>query len=298
MVRAAVVLPSIRQDDLAIISSNVFGYRPINTNVSIGTALSFADTGGNIAAAGIIRKTADQYYYSFTTPGGAANINMDVARFVDSNGSASVIGMLDSKLQLFDSHGNLIASAGTAATNANPSLDASLALSLSGGVYYVAAESIGNYGDIGQFTMNGSIVPAGPAILGLSSQLNATIITGGTGTLGVSVANTAAPFNNSLNYSVSAAVTSGTATLGTLATTSGTVAAGSSQLATVAATSTVIGSHIVGFTASDLGGSSGTQAASATLTVLGHAQPTLTASSPSQPIVIVGAGSNRQSDAF
>ena len=178
--------PNNNQDDLAIISANVFGYRPINTNVSIGTALSFADTGGNIAAAGIIRKTTDQYYYSFTTPGGPANINMDVARFVDSSGSSSVIGMLDSKLQLFDSNGNLLASAGTAATNANPSLDANLSLSLSGGVYYVAAESIGNYGDIGQFTMNGLVVPPGPAILGLSNPLNATVITGGTGTLGVS----------------------------------------------------------------------------------------------------------------
>jgi hypothetical protein len=280
---------NIYQDDVSIISANVFGYRPINPNVSIGTALSFADTTGNIAAAGIIRKTTDQYYYSFTTPGGPANINMDVARFVDSNGSPSVIGMLDSKLQLFDSSGNLIMSAGTAAAPSNPILDASLSMSLSGGVYYVAAESIGNYGDIGQFTMNGSIVPPGPPVLGLSNPLNATIITGGTGTLGISIGNTAAPFNNSLNYSVSAALTSGTAALGTLTPASGTVAAGSSQFATIAATSTVIGSHIVGFLAADLGGSSGTQSASATLTVVDHAQPTLTASNPSQPVVIVGA---------
>ena len=58
----------------------------------------------------------------------------------------------------------------------------------------MAAESIGNYGDIGQFTMNGLVVPPGPAILGLSNPLNATVITGGTGTLGVSVGNTAARF--------------------------------------------------------------------------------------------------------
>src|SRR5262249_44120747 len=55
---------SSTQNDVNIISANVFGYRPINSNVSIGTALSFADSGGNIAAAGIIRKTSDQYYYS------------------------------------------------------------------------------------------------------------------------------------------------------------------------------------------------------------------------------------------
>ncbi len=38
-----------------------------------------------------------------------------------------------------------------------------------------------------------------------------------------------------------------------------------------------------------MGGSSGTQAASATLTVVAHALPSLTAANPSQPIVIVGA---------
>jgi hypothetical protein len=277
------------QDDLNIISSNVFGYRPINTNVNLGTAISFADSGGNIAASGVIRKTSDQYYYSFTTPGGTANINMDVARFVDSSGSAITIGMLNSKLQLFDSQGNLVASSGSAATNSNPSLDASLSLSLSGGVYYVAAGSIGNYGDIGQFTMNGSFVPQGPAMLGLANPLNATIITGGTGTLGVSVGNTAAPFNFNLNYSLSAALTSGTAALTTITPSSGTVAAGSSQLATVAATSNVIGSHTIGFTAVDLSGSSGSQSASATLTVVDHVQPALSASAPSQSVVIIGA---------
>ena len=289
---------TVYQDDLAILSSNVYGYRPINPNTSIGTALSFADTSGNVSAAGVIRKTTDQYYYEFMTPGGATNINMDVARFVDSSGSVSVIGMLNSKLQLFDGQGNLIASAGSAATNSNPSLDANLSLSLSGGVYYVAAESVGNYGDIGQFTMNGSIVPPGPAVLGLANAVNSTIITGGTGTLGASVGNTAAPFNNSLNYSISAALVSGTATLGAVTPSSGTVAAGSSQLATVAATSTVLGNHTVGFTAGDVGGSSGTQSLTATLTVLDHAQPALSAAPPSAAVVIVGARHHVRSDAL
>ncbi len=280
--------PNNNQDDLSIISSNVFGYRPLNANSSIATAAPLADSGGNIASAGVIRTTTDHYYYSFMTPGGTASINMDVARFTDSSGSTSVIGTLDSKLQLFDGSGHLIASAGTAASPANPSLDASLSLSLSGGVYYLAAASIGNYGDIGQFTLGGSIVPPGPAVLGLT-PVNATIISGATGAVGVTVANTAAPFNSSLKYSLSAALTGGTATLAALSPSSGTVAAGSSQLATVAATSTVLGTHIVGFAALDSHAANGPQSASATLTVLAHAQPALVIADPGPPTVIVGA---------
>jgi hypothetical protein len=276
------------QDDLAIISANVFGYRPANANGSMATAAPLVDSGGSIASSGIIRKVTDQYYYTFTTPGGAATINMDAARFTDSYGSTSVIGMLNSKLQLFDSSGNLIASAGTAASPTSPSLDATLSLSLSGGVYYVAAKSIGNYGDIGQFTLDGTIVPPGPAVLGLS-PLNATIISGGTGTLGATISNTAAAFNRSLSYTVSATLTSGTAALAAVTPSSGTVAAGSSQLATVAATSVVPGNHTVGFTAADPSAANGPQSATATLTVLDHARPALAAANPSQSVVIVGA---------
>ena len=72
--------------------------------------------------------------------------------------------------------------------------------------------------------------------------MNATIITGGTAALGATVANSAAAGANNLNYTLAAAVQSGSATLGTVAPgASGSLAPSASQACTVSATSTSLG---------------------------------------------------------
>ncbi len=70
-----------------------------------------------------------------------------------------------------------------------------------------------------------------PATISLGSVLNARIMTGGTGTFGATVTNSAASGSNNLNYTLAAAVTSGAATLGT-------VSPGSDSLAPARATPT------------------------------------------------------------
>ena len=114
-----------------------------------------------------------------------------------------------------------------------------------------------------------------PATINLGGVLNATIITGGTATLGATVANSAAAGANNLNYALGAAVQSGSATLGTVVSASGSLMPSASQACTVAATATDLGVNTILFTASDPNSTNLSQTATATLTVLGHAAPGL-----------------------
>jgi fibronectin-binding autotransporter adhesin len=123
------------------------------------------------------------------------------------------------------------------------------------------------------------------ATIGLSSPVSATIITGGSANLGATVSNTTPSGSDSLGFSLSASPTTGSATLGSISNASGTLTAGSNNGgSTVSASSTNIGTNVITFTAtpSTSGGggltSSSAVTQTATLTVLGHANPTLTSS--------------------
>jgi hypothetical protein len=86
----------------------------------------------------------DLDYFSFTTPGGVANIVADVAPFG---------AMLDLSLSLYDANGTLLA------TSATSALGERLTYALDAGTYRIAIASAGNYGDIGQYFISGSAVP-------------------------------------------------------------------------------------------------------------------------------------------
>ena len=88
-----------------------------------------------------------------------------------------------------------------------------------------------------------------PATIALSST-NAMIIRGGTATLGMTVSNSPSSGYN-LNYTLSAAVLSGSATLGAITSGTGGLAPGASQSCTVSATSTTLGVTTISFTGSD-----------------------------------------------
>ena len=71
---------------------------------------------------------------------------------------------LHAKAQLFDSSGNLIATA------ADPnSLSQTLNSTLGAGTYYLAVESFGQYGDVGQYTVSGTTAPVTTNINGTSN---------------------------------------------------------------------------------------------------------------------------------
>ncbi len=114
-----------------------------------------------------------------------------------------------------------------------------------------------------------------PSSISLSNVSNATIITGGTGTLGTTVSNSGGFAANNLNYTLTAAVLSGTATLGLLVPASGTLTPGSSQSCTVPATSTNLGINTISLTANDPNASNSPQTTTATLTVLDHSNASL-----------------------
>ena len=108
-----------------------------------------------------------------------------------------------------------------------------------------------------------------PATIALCST-SATIITGGTATLGATVTNSPSSGYN-LNYTLAAAVLSGSATLGTITSGTGSLAPSASQACTAGATSSTLGVTTLSFTGSDPNASNSPQTATATLTVLDHA---------------------------
>jgi hypothetical protein len=147
------------QDDLAVISnaSNGFGYRADDHGDTVSTADSFTVSGSTLTASGVIEKTTDVDDFSFTTGAGTDTFTLAVAPYG---------AMLDGTLRLLNSSGTVIATADTA------SLGETLSVSLSAGTYVLQVASHGGYGDVGQYSVTGTVVeplasPAPPS--GLSA---------------------------------------------------------------------------------------------------------------------------------
>jgi hypothetical protein len=140
--------PTQIQDDLAVLAnaSNGFGYRPDDFGSTTASAGALPTTSGNVNVAGQIGRNDDWDFFEFSTGGGALDLSLNVAQF-GSN--------LDSVLELLNSAGQTILSSNPAAT-----LGASLATTLAAGTYYVAVHSSGGYGNLGTYTLTGS-VPGG-----------------------------------------------------------------------------------------------------------------------------------------
>jgi hypothetical protein len=139
--------PSAIQDDMAVISgsNNGFGYRADAVGNSI-TAASSLGSNTSFSGSGIIERTSDADYFSFTTSTGGD---------LTLNGSPIATGAtLDMKLELRNGSNAVIASSDLAGPSAE-----SLTAHLAAGTYYVDIASHGSYGDVGQYTLNGSIVP-------------------------------------------------------------------------------------------------------------------------------------------
>lgn len=152
---------SVYQDDVAVIASslNGFGYRPDDyggTPATAGAVTQVSPT--SISAAGVIEKTSDADAFTFTT--GAGTDTFTVSRAVDG-------GMLDATLTLEDLNGNVISSADTT------SLNETITTTLTAGTYVLVVGSHGNSGDIGQYTVSGTVQPA-PATPAAPSGLVAT----------------------------------------------------------------------------------------------------------------------------
>jgi hypothetical protein len=134
------------QDDLGIITTrNGFGYRADDHSNSIVGATPLSLVGPFVVGHGIIENTEDQDFFHFTVT-------------EDSNALLQVLGsafnqMLDPSLALYSSDGTLLDLQATSA------LSETITAMLTPGTYNLAVSSAGNYGDIGQFTFSGWILP-------------------------------------------------------------------------------------------------------------------------------------------
>jgi hypothetical protein len=131
--------------DVIAQTANGFGYRPDDHGDSPATAdlLNVID-GIAASGAGVIERMSDVDVFRFHSDGGLVQLRADVA---------ALGAMLDLKLSLADALGNVLAAADTA------SLGESVSTSVTAGDYYLSVASHGNYGDVGQYTISGTVVP-------------------------------------------------------------------------------------------------------------------------------------------
>ncbi|MBW8683799.1 T9SS type A sorting domain-containing protein [Chitinophaga rhizophila] len=149
------------EDDLAKIASATYGvgYRTDDAGGSTGTAaLLSISTSGAVNTNGVIERTGDVDFYSFTTAGGAVSLN-----FATPTRHAN----LDILATLYNSSGGVVASS-------NPTgLSASISATVAAGTYYVAVTGTGylnplntgysNYGSLGSYAITGSVSSASGA---------------------------------------------------------------------------------------------------------------------------------------
>ncbi len=155
------------QDDLATLTNGIngFGYRADDHSSNINSPDSLNLSGSSVSASGIIEQTSDVDYFSFFTGPGTISLSANVAQFGP---------MLDLKLSLYDANGILVTSADTS------SLGETLSTVVSAGTYKLAVAGHGAYGDLGQYTVSGTIIPFNPlpapsnlvATAASSSQIN------------------------------------------------------------------------------------------------------------------------------
>lgn len=135
------------QDDISILSgrTNNFGLRADEAGQTPDTADAFSSVfGTSFGAIGVITTLQDKDYYQFTTvQDGMVNFTVSVAPYN---------AMLDAALDIVDEAGNVIVTAATA------SLGETLNYFLPAGNYYLVVRSQGiNYGDLGQYSISGTV---------------------------------------------------------------------------------------------------------------------------------------------
>ena len=147
------------QDDMAVIASNTngFGYRPddFGGNTYDAYLMGNLSSYGPISnIGGIIGKTSDADWFQFNVmTNGRLSLQANVA---------TVGANLDAKLSLFRLEHHLVNGkpvfnfTQVAMSDPATSLNASLAANLTTGTYIAVVSSHGEYGDVGQYTLQGS----------------------------------------------------------------------------------------------------------------------------------------------
>ncbi|HEY8748320.1 MAG TPA: PKD domain-containing protein, partial [Tepidisphaeraceae bacterium] len=166
---------AVIQDDLQTMAGSLdgFGYRTLTYGQTFASpTLLTTAPGGTFSNAGIIETTAQNDYFKFvTTTSGSDTFAVNVAQFGP---------MLHSRLEIHDAADNIVSSAATS------SLSQTITATLAPGTYYLVVKSYGQYGDIGQYTLSGTIAGLAITTPTLSISGATTIAAGSTYTLGLS----------------------------------------------------------------------------------------------------------------
>ncbi len=135
------------QDNLAVISNgtNAFGYAADDHGNAVGTATNLTVSGNNRSGSGVIEQMYDLDYFSLSSGAGAISLTVNVA---------SVGANLDARIELRDISGTLIASA-----DPSNSLGATINATVVQGDYRLVVANHGTYGDLGRYTIIGTVQP-------------------------------------------------------------------------------------------------------------------------------------------
>jgi hypothetical protein len=134
------------QDDMTVIarSTNGFGYRVDDYGSNAASAFSLTPAGTSISASGVITQTTDKDFFAFSTAAGSVTLSLTVPSFNN----------LDGRLELWTADGLTL----LASSDSSNSFGGSITTTLASGNYLIAVASHGSYGDVGTYTLSGTIV--------------------------------------------------------------------------------------------------------------------------------------------
>jgi hypothetical protein len=147
--------PKSLQDDMKILagSQNGFGYRLDDHGGWLNTATPLAapvTAFQAMTAKGVITKTTDTDMFSFTSNGGSVEIRVNGAAG-NAAWSQHRMNNLIPQVQLFNAAGRQV---GYAAATTTLGSGAVVNTTLPAGTYYASVSSLGDYGNVGQYTVS------------------------------------------------------------------------------------------------------------------------------------------------
>jgi hypothetical protein len=149
------------QDDMAELGQTL-RYRRDDHSNTLQTATSLVVSGGQFSGSGLISATTDADLFSFTTGAGQVSLTVDVPAKVQN---------LDARLQLLNANGTVLATA-----DPSNSFGASITATLSAGTYYLRVASHGNYGDVGSYTVRGTVASSTAGVIASPTNLAAKAV--------------------------------------------------------------------------------------------------------------------------
>jgi hypothetical protein len=136
------------QDDLAVLSgaNNNFGYRTRTNGGSAASAEPLSPADGTATGYGIITRTTDTDYYSFSTTGGSCSFTVTPGHWTNIYGGSSNGVLLQPRIEIRDDTDSILHFADDAGTASQ-----SITTTLSAGDYFFVVTSHGGYSDIGSY---------------------------------------------------------------------------------------------------------------------------------------------------